>query len=181
MTPYEEWVTTWLVESDLTRYSFEVRRTEGADPHDVSIAVFGLADAYLLGGCLKLATVLGEINGMEHVVTFRSVDGDLLHAVTACSPQADGEPLRGDCVDILGRRKLAEIREGMERTFGPVRTEVGERMPESEFEDGEKGRIRTLASVLPWTRHLSRSADAALPGFLEAARAATGPVAFPTP
>lgn len=157
MTPVEAWLVDRVATSDLTRLFFTLRDERGLDADDVGRTVFLLADAFMLGECLKFASVLGGFHGRDHVVTVRSPDGDLLHAFFACVAQHPGEPPRGACVDVLGRLpSLREAIEDMRSTFGPVRVGIAPELPPDFLEEGERALIADLAATLPWTRSFSR-------------------------
>lgn len=153
MIDAREWLTERIVSSDLTKLFFELRDERGLDADEAAKAVFLLADAFMLGECLKLAIVLGEIRGREHVVAVRSPEGSLLHAYFACVPQHPGEPPKGACVDVLGRQaSLRDSIETMRVHFGPVIVGMATETPADFLTDQERGHIRRLAATLPWTR-----------------------------
>ena len=70
----------------------------------------------------------------------------------AVSPQEATEPLRGDAVDILGRENLPVALATFQGAFGAVTVEIGDLVPESEFEPGEHESLVKLCSALPWIR-----------------------------
>ncbi len=152
--------TTWLHErllsSDLMRHFFELRDELGLSGDLVAKTVFSLAHKFTLGDCLKLAAVLGEVSGADHVVTISRSDGRLLHAVFACAPQYPKERPRGDCVDVMGRMSLSEAIAGLEKAFGQVEIAVGRNWDDHFLDAEERHRIRSVAAALPWTRSFAR-------------------------
>ncbi|WP_173050606.1 hypothetical protein [Bosea sp. ANAM02] len=152
--------TTWLHErllsSDLMSHFFELRDDLGLSGDLVARTVFSLAHKFTLGDCLQLAAVLGEVSGADHVVTISRPDGRLLHAVFACAPQYPNERPRGDCVDIMGRMNLSDAIAGLEKAFGRVTIGVGKHWDDDFLDTEERGRIRSIAAALPWTRSFAR-------------------------
>lgn len=151
-----EWLHGRIVESDLFSHFFVLRDELGLSGDETAATVYALATTFMLGNCLKLATVLGELNGREHVVTVSRPDGSLLHALFACSPQSEGEPLKGSAIDVLGRINLRDAVEGLERHFGPVVVSIGDMDMSEHLDDAERGDIRYLAGAMPWTRRFAR-------------------------
>lgn len=166
-----EWIQRRLAGSDLIRHYFELRdagldATEGAD------AVGALADVYVLGRCAALATVAARIVGRDRVVHFNWPDGRLAHAVVACTPQHPDEPLRGDCVDVLGRCRLVDMEADLRSAIAPVTVEIGAIMPDDGFLEGEAASLALVCGRLPWLRRtllLPPAPEPACSGFLEAA------------
>lgn len=152
--------TTWLHErllaSDLMAHFFELRDELGLSGDLVASTVFSLAHKFTLGDCLQLAAVLGEISGVDHVVTISRPDGRLLHAVFACAPQYPNERPRGDCVDIMGRMSMSDAIDGLKKAFGPVTIGVGKNWDSDFLSVDDRDRIRSIAAALPWTRPFAR-------------------------
>jgi hypothetical protein len=135
---------------------FELRDELGLSGDLVAKTVFSLAHKFTLGDCLKLAAVLGEVSGADHVVTISRPDGRLLHAVFACAPQYPNERPRGDCVDVMGRMSLSTAIAGLEKAFGQVEIAVGKHWDDDFLDAEERARIRSIAAALPWTRSFAR-------------------------
>lgn len=124
-----EWIRRRFAGSDLIRHYFDLRES-GLDPAEGADAVGALADVYVLGRCAALATVGSRIVGRDRLVRFNWPDGRLVHAVLACTPQHPGEPLRGDCVDILGRCGLSDLEADLKAAVAPVVLEIGVVVPD---------------------------------------------------
>lgn len=166
-----EWLQRRLVGSDLIRHYFELR-DDGLDAAEGADAMGALADLYVLGRCAALATVASRIAGRDRLVRFNWPDGRLAHAVLACTPQHPGEPLKGDCVDVLGRCSLRDMEDGLRASVAPVTVEIGVVMPDDEFLDGEEASLALVCGTLPWLRRtllLPPAAGEARATFLEAA------------
>ena len=166
-----EWVQRRLLGSDLIQHYFDLRGV-GLDAAEGADAVGALADVYVLGRCAALATVAARIVGRDRVVHFNWPDGRLAHAVVACTPQHPGEPLRGDCVDILGRFRLVDMEADLRSAIAPVTTEIGAIMPDEEFIEGEAEALELVCRQLPWLRRtllLTPAPGPACRAFLEAA------------
>lgn len=166
-----EWIQRRLVGSDLIRHYFELR-DRGLDAAEGAAAVGALADLYVLGRCAALATVACRIAGRDRLVRFNWPDGRLAHAVVACTPQHPGEPLRGDCIDVLGRCSLAGMEADLKAAIAPVAVEIGAVMPDGEFLDGEEASLALVCGRLPWMRRtllLPDAAEDAAAAFLDAA------------
>jgi len=143
-----------IAESDLVALSFELRESGlGADA--ASNLVGWLIDEFALGRCASLASVIAHRVGREQFVAFERADGRLAHAVVACSPQ-DGTRLVGWAVDILGRRRLAEVAHEVESISGPVTPRIGDPIGQAEMEDAEAASLFALAAELPWLRAAMR-------------------------
>lgn len=166
-----EWIQRRLVGSDLIRHYFDLKG-EGLDPSEGAEAVGALADVYVLGRCAALATVAARIAGRERIVRFLWPDGRLVHAVLACAPQHAGEPLRGDCVDVLGRGSLSALEADLKAAIAPVTVEIGTVVPDQDFLEGEVASLGLVCEQLPWLRRtllLPEPADTSPRAFLEAA------------
>lgn len=150
------WLQERLLSSDLMSHFFELRDELGLSGDLVAKTVFSLAHKFTLGDCLKLAAVLGEVSGADHVITISRSDGRLLHAVFACAPQYPNERPRGDCVDIMGRMNLGDAIAGLEKAFGQVQIAVGKHWDDDFLDTEERQRIRSIAAALPWTRSFAR-------------------------
>jgi hypothetical protein len=166
-----EWIQRRLADSDLIRHYFDLR-TAGLDAAEGADAVGALADVYVLGRCAALAAVAARIVGRDRVVHFNWPDGRLAHAVVACTPQHPGEPLRGDCVDVLGRCRLIDMEADLRSAIAPVTVEIGAIMPDDDFLEGEAASLALVCGRLPWLRRtlvLPPAPEPASSGFLEAA------------
>jgi hypothetical protein len=166
-----EWMQRRLAGSDLIHHYFELRSV-GLDASEGAAAVGALADVYVLGRCAALATVAARIVGRDRLVRFSWPDGRLAHAVLACTPQHPGEPLKGDCVDVLGRCSLPGMEVDLRAAIAPVTVQIGEIMPDDDFLDGEEASLALVCARLPWLRRtllLPTSTEDAATAFLEAA------------
>ncbi|MGU3656116.1 hypothetical protein [Methylobacterium fujisawaense] len=147
----EAWVQERLARSDLIRHYFDLREL-GLDPEEGSEAVRSLAQMYLIGRCLALSTVAARKVGRDRLVSFLWPDGRLMHSVVACTPQYAGEPLRGDCVDVLGRCRLSEIEADLAAAIAPVTVEIGVGFEDRDLMDGEVDALELVFRQLPWLR-----------------------------
>lgn len=169
-TDAAEWLQRRLVGSDLIRHYFDLRDA-GLDAAEGAHAVGALADVYVLGRCAALATFASRIVGRDRIVRFNWPNGRLAHAVLACTPQHPGEPLRGDCVDVLGRCSLADMEADLRAAVAPVTIEIGVVVPDDEFLDGEVESLALVCRQLPWLRKtmlLSATDEPAEKAFLSA-------------
>lgn len=157
--PATLWLHERLAGSDLLRLFFALREA-GLDPRRGAHAVGSLADLYLLGRCNLLASFGARRVGRDRMVGFHWPDGRLIHAVLACAPQEPGRPLRGDCVDILGRLPLNALDEDLSRLVGGVGVRVGDLVDEVDFLDGEATALERLCPRLPWLRRAMLLPDA---------------------
>lgn len=139
--------------SNLIPLSFEWRSALSAE-ESASLACW-LMEEFLLSRCGFLASAISRQIGREHYVSWVHPNGQLAHAVVACSPQFDLQ-LRGDAVDILGRRALKAIDTEI-RSLAPLVTPtVSAPIESDDFEPGEEEQLIALAVELPWFRHALR-------------------------
>lgn len=138
-----------MIESDLVSHSFRLR-SENFDASASSELVAWLTDEFTLRRCTYLATAVARRIGREHHVSFVHPDGRLAHAVVAVSPQYDGV-LRGDGIDILGRRSLSQTAATLaDITETVLSVEIGDLVAEDEYAAGEEASLAELAAMLPW-------------------------------
>ena len=169
--PAEAWVHHRLRSSDLIRHFFDLREL-GLDPAEGAEAVGALSEIYMLGRCHALSTVAARKVGRDRLVSFLWPDGRLAHSVVACTPQYAGEPLRGDCVDVLGRCRLAEMAGDLRAAIAPVTVAIGEAAQDHDLLDGEVEALELVFAQLPWLRRTLLAAepeDVGPRAFLEAA------------
>ena len=143
-----------LVESDLLGYSFSLR-SDTFDAAASSDLVGWLAEEFTLRRCNWFASAIATVTGREHHVAFVHPDGRLAHAVAAASPQYDSA-LKGNGIDILGRRPLATMLSQMNTMNDRVVVEIGSSMSIGDFDEGELEALVDLAGELPWTAGLVR-------------------------
>jgi hypothetical protein len=170
-TDAEAWVHQRLRSSDLIRHFFDLREL-GLDPAEGAEAVGALSEIYMLGRCHALSTVAARRVGRDRLVSFFWPDGRLAHSVVACTPQYAGEPLRGDCVDVLGRCRLADMAADLRAAIAPVTVAIGEAAQDHDLLDGEVEALELVFGQLPWLRRTLLAAEPENAGpraFLEAA------------
>lgn len=135
--------------SELISWSF-VLRSEGLTADESSQFAARLCEEFLLKRCGYLASRAARVLGREHYVAWVHPDGRLAHAVLAVSPQSTSEQLRGDGVDVLGRRSLKsidlEVRELAPNAF----VRIGAIIESDDFDPGEETELEELLSALPW-------------------------------
>jgi len=137
-----------LVKSDLIRWSFDAR--SGDFSAELTSQMVGwLAEKYLLGGCASLASAIAYEVGRERLVSFQWGDGRLAHAVVASIDQYDNS-LKGNGVDILGRRPLKQMKQEVGALADVNRVSVGWIVEREAFEPGEQEALIELAASLPW-------------------------------
>jgi len=141
-----------LIRSDLIQYSFSLRSSTFS-AKEASDLVGWLAQEFTLGRCNWFASAISSMIGRENHIGFFHPDGHLLHAVVATAPQYGGE-LRGHGCDILGRRTLSRIASEMAEINPAFTMEIGDRIADPEFGQGEMEALIDLAGELPWTAHL---------------------------
>ena len=137
-----------LLKSDLVTWSFEAR-SETFTPEMTSSMVGWLAERYLLGGCAYLASAIAYEVGRERLVSFQWGDGRLAHAVVASIDQYDNS-LKGNGVDILGRRPLKQMKQEVGSLADINRVSVGWMIEREAFDVGEQAALVQLAASLPW-------------------------------
>lgn len=167
----ETWVQERLRRSDLIRHYFELREL-GLDPAEGAEAVGALAEMYVLGRCLALSTVAARMVGRDRLVNFLWPDGRLMHSVVACVPQYAGEPLKGDCVDVLGRCRLSDLEAELRAAIAPVTIQIGIGAEDRDLLDGEVDALELVIRQLPWLRRTVLAAkpdDVGPRAFLDAA------------
>lgn len=143
-----------IAESDLLALSFDLRG-ENCDAEAVSSLVGWLIEEFSMKRCAYLASAVASQIGREHYVAFMHPDGRLAHAVVACAPQ-HGRTLRGDCLDVMGRRPLAETHRALDELTGPVAPEIGGIVSPGEYRPGEMEALLLMAAALPWMRSALR-------------------------
>lgn len=149
--PATVWLNGRLAGSDLIRLYVSLRES-GHDPREGAQALGSLADLYVLGRCNVLASFGAARVGRDRLIGFHWPDGRLLHAVLACSPQAAGTPLRGECVDMLGRMPLRTLAVALADLVGGVQVQVGDILDEGDFLAWEAEALERLCLLLPWLR-----------------------------
>lgn len=147
----ETWVQERPRRSDLIRHYFDLREL-GLDPAEGAEAVGALAEVYVLGRCLALSTVAARWVGRDRLVSFLWPDGRLMHSVVACVPQYAGEPLKGDCVDVLGRCRLSDLEADLRAAVAPVTIAIGVGAEDRDLLDGEVDALELVIRQLPWLR-----------------------------
>lgn len=145
------WLTARMLSADLIAHYYDLRE-KGMPGDPGAEAVGGMTAEFMLGRCAFFATAIAKRLGREHMIALYTKDGDLVHAMVACSPQY-GPPFPGWCVDVLGRSKLSDAIAQIERAFGPLDVKIGEFVPDEDFAPGEEDLLIDLAGVLPWTRN----------------------------
>lgn len=143
-----------ITKSELIAWSFELRK-KGFSSEESSEIVGKLIERFILGRCGFIASVAARLLGREHYVSWHHPDGRLAHAVLAVAPQFD-DGLRGDGIDILGRRPLHVIGSEIAALSPRVRPMVGEVIPSEYFDPDEEDELLTLISALPWYARVVR-------------------------
>jgi hypothetical protein len=140
--------------SPLVMLSFDWRSDDMSAAESADVAGW-LMEEFLLKRCAFLASAVSSLLGREHFVAWEHPDGQLAHSVVAVTPQFDRQ-LRGDAVDILGRRSLKAI-DAQVRTLAPnAKVVVGCPIEDTEFDQNELHSLLALARELPWFRKLLR-------------------------
>jgi hypothetical protein len=145
------WLHQRLLQSELIDHYLRLK-DKGLDVDAGAEATFALAATYGLNRCAFLATVGAQLVGRERLVQFIGPSGSLIHAVIAAVPQDHKGRLRGTAVDILGRESLPEALQAFQEAFGEITVVIGDLVPDSEFEEGERDALLRVCSVLPWFR-----------------------------
>lgn len=134
--------------------SFDWRSDKMPAEESASIAAW-LMEEFLLSRCAFLASAVSRPLGRGHFVAWEHPDGQLAHAVVAVSPQFDNQ-LRGDALDILGRRSLKSIDLQVRQLVPSATVVVGHPIEDADFEPNELDSLISLAKELPWFRKLLR-------------------------
>jgi len=140
--------------SPLVMLSFDWRSDSMSAAESAAVAGW-LMEEFLLSRCAFLASAVSRFLGREHFVAWEHPDGQLAHSVVAVTPQFDSQ-LRGDALDILGRRSLKAIDFQVRRLVPSAKVVVGNPIEDSDFEDNELHTLLSLARELPWFRKLLR-------------------------
>jgi hypothetical protein len=143
-----------ITKSNLVPLSFDWRSDTISAEESASLASW-LMEAFLLRRCAFLASAVSRQLGREHYVAWVHPGGQLAHAVVACSPQFD-TPLRGDGMDILGRRPLKVIDEEIRDLVPTVELKLSQPIEKDDFQPGEERHLMALAEELPWFRQVLR-------------------------
>jgi hypothetical protein len=138
----------------LVMLSFEWRSDRMSAEESAAVAGW-LMDQFLLSRCAFLASAVSRLIGRDHFVAWKHPDGQLAHSVVAVSPQFDDQ-LRGDALDILGRRSLKAIDLQVRKLVPTAKVLVGHPIEDSDFEQNELQTLLSLARELPWFRKLLR-------------------------
>jgi hypothetical protein len=143
-----------ITRSNLVPLSFDWRSETVSAEESASVASW-LMEEFLLSRCAFLASAVSRQLGREHYVAWIHPDGQIAHAVVACSPQFDTQ-LRGDGIDVLGRRSLKVINDEIRALAPSVAVSVAEPIETDDFAPNEERYMIALAEELPWFRRVLR-------------------------